>query len=89
VAVAEAYTSAFPDLVLEIDHQWAPKPGVAVLEGTVRGTQEADFDGIPATGKRIEFVYCNVLETEGDKIVREREYIDSRALMERLVVIGT
>ena len=86
VAVAQTYTTAFPDLVLDTRHQYTDGDNASVLEFTVRGTHEAELAGIPATGKRIELVVCNVIEVKDGKIVREREYYDNLTLMQQLGV---
>lgn len=86
VAVAEMYSTAFPDLSFEIRNQYAVDD-VSVLEITARGTHEADLEGIPPTGRRVEVVVCNIIETQDGKIYREREYYDGLSLMQQLGVI--
>jgi steroid delta-isomerase-like uncharacterized protein len=87
VAVAQTYTRAFPDMTFEIRHQFAPGTDVAILELTVRGTHLAELDGIPATGRTVEVVVCNVVEAQDGLIVREREYFDALSIMRQLGVI--
>jgi steroid delta-isomerase-like uncharacterized protein len=86
VAVAELYTRAFPDLTFEIRHRFAPSSDVAILELTARGTHRAELDGIPATGRSVEVVVCNIVEAQDGLIVREREYYDSLSIMRQLGV---
>ncbi len=86
VAVAETFTRAFPDLRIEIRHQHAPSDGVSILEITVRGTHQDELEGVPATGKEIEVVGCNVIEAENGKIVHERDYYDVMSVMQQLGV---
>lgn len=87
VAVAETYIQAFPDLRLEIRHQFAPSPDVAIIELTARGTHLAELEGIPATGRAVEVVVCNIVEAQDGQVVREREYYDSLSIMRQLGVI--
>jgi steroid delta-isomerase-like uncharacterized protein len=88
VAVAETYLSAFPDVEFEIRHQHSPSDSVAIMEFTARGTHTGDLEGIAPTGKRIEIIVCNVVETRDGKVVREREYFDTLAMMRQLGVMG-
>lgn len=87
VAVAETYTRAFPDLTFEIRHRFAPTSDVAILELTARGTHLAELEGIPATGRTVEVVVCNIVEAQDGLIIREREYYDSLSIMRQLGVI--
>ena len=87
VAVAEMYTRAFPDLTFEIRHRFAPSPDTSILEITARGTHLAELEGVPATGRSVEVVVCNIVEAQDGLIVREREYFDSLSIMRQLGVI--
>ncbi|KAA0233539.1 MAG: Aklanonic acid methyl ester cyclase DnrD [Acidimicrobiales bacterium] len=87
VAVAETYSTAFPDLSFEIRSQYEFDGDVSVLELTARGTHEAELEGIPPTGRRVEVVVCNIIEIQDGKIYREREYFDGLSLMQQLGVI--
>ena len=87
IAIAETYVTAFPDLTFEVRHQYAPSDSVSVLEFTARGTHQAPLEDIPATGKQVEIVVCNVIELDDGKILREREYYDNLAIMRQLGVV--
>ena len=64
VAVAEYYTTAFPDLSFEVRAGHAPSDDVAILELIARGTHTGPLgDG---------------------RIIREREYFDTFAIMSQL-----
>ncbi len=84
VAVAELYTTAFPDLSFEVRATHAPSDDVSVVELVARGTHTGPLDGIPPTGRRAEVVGCNVVEIRDGKIHRERDYFDTMALMRQL-----
>jgi steroid delta-isomerase-like uncharacterized protein len=87
VAVAETYLRAFPDMEFEIRSHLPAGPDAAVLEITARGTHQAELDGIPATGRAVEVVVCNVVEIADGLIIREREYYDGLSIMRQLGVI--
>jgi steroid delta-isomerase-like uncharacterized protein len=87
VAVAETYTTAFPDVAFELRRQYAPSDDVSIIEFTASGTHRAPLGDIPATGKRVTISACNVIETRDGKIFREREYYDTLAIMQQLGVI--
>ncbi len=84
VAVAELYTTAFPDLVLEEVRAWSPAPDTAIMEFRFRGTHTGPLGDVPPTGRRAEGTVCNILEVRDGRIWREREYFDSLALMRQL-----
>jgi steroid delta-isomerase-like uncharacterized protein len=84
VAVAELYTTAFPDLSFETRASHAPSADVAILELVARGTHTGPLDGVPPTGRTAEVVACNVIETRDGKILREREYFDTHSMMRQL-----
>jgi steroid delta-isomerase-like uncharacterized protein len=87
VAVAASYFAAFPDMTFEWRHEYAIDETTAVTELTVRGTHTGPLEDIPATGKTIELVVCNVVEVRDGKIVREREYYDMLSLLTQLDVL--
>ncbi len=86
VAVAEMFTTAFPDLSFEVRAVHAPSDEVAVLEIIARGTHTGPLDDLPPTGRQLEGVGCNVVEVRDGKIHRERDYYDTLALMRQLGV---
>lgn len=87
IAVVDTYTTAFPDLRFDIRHQFAPDFETSIIEFTAYGTHRAELEGIPATGKTVEVVVCNIIEARDEKIYREREYYDGLSLMQQLGVI--
>ena len=87
VAVAQTYLKAFPDMDMELRHQFVAGPGASVLELTARGTHQEELDGIPATGRAVEIVVCNVIEVQDGLIVREREYYDGVSLLRQLGIL--
>jgi steroid delta-isomerase-like uncharacterized protein len=87
VAVAEMYTAAFPDLTFEVRHQYsAGENGPAVIEMTARGTHTGPLGELPATGKSVEVLVCNIVESRDGQIITEREYYDALSMMRQLGV---
>ena len=84
VAVAELYTTAFPDLSFEVRASYAPSDDVAILELVARGTHTGPLGDIPPTGRTAEVVGCNVVEARDGRIISEREYFDTFSLMQQL-----
>jgi ketosteroid isomerase-like protein len=60
---------------------------VSITEFTARGTHKEDLPGIPATGRRVEVVACDVIEARDGKIYRRREYYDELSFREQLGAI--
>jgi steroid delta-isomerase-like uncharacterized protein len=87
VGVAEMYTAAFPDLTFEVRHQYsAGENGPAVIELTAKGTHTGPLGELPATGKTVEVLVCNIVESKDGQIIREREYYDALSMMRQLGV---
>ena len=86
VAVAETYTGAFPDLSFTIRSEFSSGTK-SVIEIIATGTHTAELDGIPATGKKVEVLVCNVVEERDGLIVEEREYFDNYSFLQQLGVI--
>lgn len=86
IAVADMYTSAFPDLTFEIVHETSCGD-VSVVEFVARGTHTAPLGDTPATGKRAEVSVCNIIEVSDGKIRREREYYDQLGMLQQLGLI--
>ena len=87
VAVPQAFVAAVPDLTFEVRGAYPCGEDVSVIEVTVRGTHQAELEGIPATGRSIEVPVCNVIEARDGRVVREREYYDAMAIMQQLGVV--
>jgi steroid delta-isomerase-like uncharacterized protein len=89
LASVETFTSAFPDLTIQVRHHHLPGESVSIVEYTFAGTHEGELEGIPATGRRMEVVACSVAEIHDGQIHRERDYYDTLALMQQLGVVDT
>ncbi|MDG5758187.1 ester cyclase [Natronococcus sp. A-GB1] len=75
--------SAFPDGTVETD---AALVGDEMImhEFTWTGTHEAAFDGIEPTGRTVEVAGMATLTIDGGRIVEDRTYFDSEALLAQL-----
>jgi steroid delta-isomerase-like uncharacterized protein len=89
LASVETFTSAFPDLSIEVRHHHLPGEGVSIVEYSFAGTHEGELEGIPATGRRMEVVACSVAEIYDGQIHRERDYYDTLSLMRQLGLADT
>lgn len=78
---------AFPDWRVEISAMVTEGTSVAVRwEGVV--THEAEFRGIPPTGKRITVSGINMYELADGQIVGEWEQMDSIGMLQQMGVGG-
>ena len=80
------YKATFPDLHVDL--------GAVIGEGdlvatrwTVTGTQQAEFFGIPATGKRVTVEGMNFYRLAGGKITEVWTQFDGLGLMQQLGAI--
>jgi steroid delta-isomerase-like uncharacterized protein len=84
--LVNAFRTAFPDLNNTIEEQ-VVEGSIVVTRGTSRGTHQAPFGDLPATGKAIEVPWMMITRFEGDLIVEDREFYDEFGLMMQLGVI--
>jgi steroid delta-isomerase-like uncharacterized protein len=80
--VAEVRT-AFPDFKLQIKESFGQGDHIA-SHWTVTGTQRGEFQGIPASGQRIEVSGMSLDRLRDGKVVSEHVYFDRLALLEQL-----
>jgi steroid delta-isomerase-like uncharacterized protein len=78
--------AALPDLSIEITRRHVASD-VIVLEVVIRGTHLGTWQGLPATGKRLEFPLCG-LYTFGsdDRLAGEKIYYDRATILRQLGV---
>jgi steroid delta-isomerase-like uncharacterized protein len=84
LAAVATFAGAFPDLAIEIRQQHVAGEDVSIVEYTFAGTHQGELEGIPATGKGMKVVACSVVEVREGRIVEERDYYDTLALMTQL-----
>lgn len=83
IEVGEMYTTAFPDLRIDIKHMHVAG-NIVVTEFVANGTHKGDLMGITPTGRQVKVPVCNVVEVRDDKIYAEREYFDTAYLKQQL-----
>lgn len=88
IANTQTYTNAFPDLVFEIVNSFSSGEW-SCIEYVGRGTHTAELQGIPATGKRVQGVACNVIQVRDGKVYREHDYFDTMTVLQQLGVAPT
>lgn len=80
------FYGAFPDLHHTFEDQIAEGDKV-MLRLTFRGTHQGEFQGIPPTGKEIEFTAIVVDRIIDGKIVEHWSNMDNLSMMQQLGVI--
>lgn len=80
------FRAAFPDLEHICEGIMSNGDQVAERFST-SGTHRGEFQGVPPTGKRVEFTGTSIFTIRDDKIVEERTSTDLLALMSQLGVI--
>jgi steroid delta-isomerase-like uncharacterized protein len=78
--------TAFPDLHIEPEPMCHGDNHIFV-EIRMTGTQQADFAGIPATGRSFEERMACLYEFEEDQLMCERVYFDFAGIMRQLGVL--
>lgn len=83
----QRWATAFEDGRIE-DVRIVAEEGTVVLEfhgrGTHTGALATPMGEVPATGRPVDLRFCNVLEVEDGKIVRNRLYYDPATMMAQL-----
>lgn len=83
VAAIESWWRATSDVHLEPLETYESN-GVVTLRYTLEGTNDGEFYGQPATGKRFEVENCTLLEIEGGRVRRAWRYADTLGLLTQL-----
>ena len=76
---------AFPDQRNELLALHHAEDAVCV-EAVVRGTHEGPLGGLPPTGRSYELPILSIFIFDGDKLLCERVYFDSRTILRQLGV---
>lgn len=82
-----AVRSAYPDFRIEINHTIVEGDQL-VVEWTCSGTHQSEFQGIPATGRRVQLPGVTIAQISDSKIVDERVYFDRFSMLEQLGVLS-
>jgi len=71
----QAFAEAYPDARYTIEDMIAEGDQV-VTKKTFTGTNTGEFNGIPATGKRVTFQYVDIMRVRNGRIVEHWNCID-------------
>jgi predicted ester cyclase len=80
------FLNAFPDCRFTIDDMVAEGDQV-VTKKTFRGTHTGEFAGIPATGKKVELQFVDIMRVRDGRIVEHWLSMDQLSFMQQLGVI--
>jgi steroid delta-isomerase-like uncharacterized protein len=80
------FVHGFPDFHLQIIRLRHMDDGVLV-EGTMSGTHEGEWMGIPPTGRRIEVPVVGIFEFDADRLLCEKVHLDMGRLLKQLAVL--
>ena len=83
VASLQSWWKAASDVHLEPLAMWESE-GVVTLRYTLAGTNDGDFYGRPATGRKFEVENCTLLEVDGGRVRRAWRYSDTLGLLAQL-----
>ena len=75
--------NGFPDFAYSIEELIAVEDRV-ISRFIFRGTHEGEFQGIPATGNKVEISGIMMTRIENGKIVEDREELDQLGFMQQL-----
>jgi steroid delta-isomerase-like uncharacterized protein len=78
--------TAFPDLRAVIEDEIAEGDKV-VVRSTWSGTHQGEFQGIPATGKRVTFQVIDIVRFQNGKIIEHWGQTDALGLLQQLGAI--
>ena len=83
---ADLFTG-FPDFHVEVVRRYVSDEAI-ILEELVSGTHKGQWNGIPATGRRIQLPVCVIFPfDENDRLSGERSYFDGALLLRQLGVL--
>ena len=62
------WPKAYPDAVVTINDMFAEGDAV-ITKKTFAGTNQAEFMGVPATGRRVSFQYVDIMRVRDGRII--------------------
>lgn len=84
--IISMFRAGFPDIHLTIDDEIYTRDKV-VHRWTLRGTHQAPFMGVPATGKKIEFTGTTIVQMKDGKISARWSNLDMLRLLQQLGIV--
>jgi steroid delta-isomerase-like uncharacterized protein len=82
-AMVQGYRDALADLTVTIEHQFTEGDYVAT-RSTIRGRHEGALQGIPPTGREVEFTNLTISRCRDGKIEEEWELADTVGLLRQI-----
>jgi len=82
----QALASAYPDAVVTIQDMYAEGDAV-ITKKTFTGTNEGEFMGMPATGRRVSFQYVDIMRLRDGRIIDHWNVVDQLSWMMQLGLI--
>ena len=80
----EELVQALPDLHIDVQQRHVSEDHV-ILEATLSGTHRGEWNGLPGTGRNVEFPVCAVFAFDDqNKLAGERIYYDRATLLRQL-----
>jgi len=74
---------AFPDLWFHVVQQFSEGDHV-ITHKRLTGTHRAEFGGVPATGRSIDFQYADIVRVRDGQVVEHWMFFDQLGLMAQL-----
>lgn len=82
-AMMEMLSQSFPDFAFNVED--VIQEGSKVMaRGRMTGTHEGEFMGMPATGKRFDIAFMDLVEFRDDKAIAHWGITDGATMMEQL-----
>ena len=78
--------AAFPDMRFEVERMVAEGDTV-VIQSHFSGIHEAEFMGIPATGRALDVGVIDILRVANDRLAEHWGIMDSMSMMQQLGVL--
>jgi steroid delta-isomerase-like uncharacterized protein len=86
----QGFKGAFPDIRISVTNQVATDDQV-VSEFTARGTHTGPLQtpagAIPATGRTVDFIVCEVMRVKNGRIVSLHNYQDAASIIRQLGLV--
>lgn len=83
-----SFLAPFPDLTAELRHLVQEGDVVSVWI-SYSGTHQADFAGVPASGRRVRFAAWDLARVRDGRIVELTQYCDLFAIMSQIGALPT
>jgi steroid delta-isomerase-like uncharacterized protein len=87
-AFVQSFYAGFPDLRMEL-HEVVATEDRAVLRVTYRGTHSGEFQGVPATGKKVAMTGIGMFAIHNGRAVENWAEINVIELMQQIGAIPT